>query len=656
MKKTFLLAAFLFFVHLNSSAQKNKEFTPANFPDNKKELKEALEQIRTGDEAYFALAYSEALTYYLTANKFNPDNADLNLRIGNCYINSPEKKKAIEHIEKAIKLKPDVDIDAHYFLGKAYHLNYEWDKAIQEYSRCLGKKSEVNDAEIATAQRKIQECKNGKELMQTPVKVTIDNLGTAINTKYKEYVPVISADESDLYFTSRRPGSTGSEGAVGEEDYYEDVYFSEMKNGKWTTAKNLGTPLNSVNHDATVNLSVDGQRIFFYRDASAVNADISEARLTGRKWSEPKKLNSNINTKYQETSAAFSPDEKLIYFVSNKPGGHGGKDIYVSRQTALGDWGKAENLGPPVNTDMDEDAVFMHPDGKTLYFCSNGHKTMGGFDVFKTIIENGKWSEPLNIGYPINTPDNDVSYVLSASGKHGYYASAREGSFGERDIFMISFLEDTIKKEEPQLTLLSGIVTDETTGQPIEAQVEVIDNVLNLSVAKFMSNKETGKYLVSLPSGKNYGIVVRSEGRLFHSENIDIPLAKGYAEITKPIRLLKPEVGKKIILNNIFYDFDKANLRMESISELTRVLEVLNEMPALKIEVSSHTDSRGSDEYNLKLSQSRAQSVVDYIISKGISQSRVSAKGYGKAQPVATNETEEGRQQNRRTEFRILSK
>jgi hypothetical protein len=336
-----------------------------------------------------------------------------------------------------------VDIDAHYLLGKAYHLNYEWDKAIEEYSRCLGKKSEINGAEVATAQRRIKECNNGKELMKNPVKVNIDNLGTAINTKYKEYVPVISADESDLYFTSRRPGSTGSEGAIGEEDYFEDIYFSEMKNGKWTQAKNLGAPVNTDRHDATVNLSVDGQRLFIYRDANEVDADISEVRLRGRTWSEPKKLNSNINTKFQETSAAFSPDEKLIYFVSNKPGGYGGKDIYVSRLTGLGDWGKAENLGPPVNTEMDEDAVFMHPDGKTLFFCSNGHKTMGGFDIFKTVLENGKWSEPVNIGYPINTPDNDVSYVLSASGKHGYYASARDGSFGERDIFMISFLEDT---------------------------------------------------------------------------------------------------------------------------------------------------------------------------------------------------------------------
>ena len=655
MKKYFFLFTISVMYALFAAAQKNVEFTSDNFPNDKKGLKEAQNEIHNGDDSYFELYYSEALTHYIAANKFNPDNAELNLKIGNCYLNSIEKKKAIEYIQKAIALKPDVDIDAHYLLGKAYHFNLEWDKAIEEYSRCLGKKSEINDAEVVTAQRRIQECKNGKELMQAPVKVTIDNLGTAINTQYEEYVPVISADESVLYFTSRRPGNTGGD-ATGLGDYDEDIYFSEMKNGKWTQAKNIGLPINSPRHDATVNLSVDGQRFFVYRDASVVDADISEARLSGKTWSEPKKLNANINTKYQETSASFSPDEKSIYFVSNKPGGYGGKDIYVSQLTSAGDWGPAKNLGPPVNTEMDEDAVFLHPDGKTLYFCSNGHKTIGGFDIFKTVFENGKWSEPVNIGYPINTPDNDVSFVLSASGKHGYYASAREGSLGKRDIFMITFLEDTAKKAEPQLTLLSGTVTDEETGQPLEANVEVIDNVLNLSVAKFMSNKETGKYLVSLPSGRNYGIVVRSEGRLFHSENIDIPLAQGYAEVTKPIHLEKPDVGKKIILKNIFYDYDKANLRMESISELTRVLEVLKEMSALKIEVSSHTDNRGSEEYNLKLSQARAQSVVDYLISKGIAADRVIAKGYGKSQPVATNDTEEGRQLNRRTEFRILSK
>jgi outer membrane protein OmpA-like peptidoglycan-associated protein/tetratricopeptide (TPR) repeat protein len=650
-----ILISFFIFISAAVAAQNNVEFTSDNFLNDKKGLKDALNEIRNGDDAYFSLYFSEALEYYLMANKFNPNNAELNLKIGNCYLHSTEKKKAIEYIQKAIALKPDVDIDAHYYLGKAYHFNLEWDKAIEEYSRCLGKKSESNDAEIVTAQRKIQECKNGKELMKNPVKVTIDNLGPAINTADEEYVPVISADESQLYFTSRRPGNAGGD-VTGLGDYDEDIWYSEMKNGKWTQAKNIGQPINSPRHDATVNLSVDGQRLFVYRDASATDADISEARLFGKMWSEAKKLNTNINTKVWETSASFTPDEKSIYFVSNKPGGRGGKDIYVSRQGSNGDWGPAENLGPPVNTDMDEDAVFMHPDGKTLYFCSNGHMTMGGFDIFKTVFENGKWSEPVNIGYPINTPDNDVSIVLTASGKHGYYASAREGSYGKRDIFMISFLEDTTKKDEPQLTLLSGTITDEETGKPIAANVEVIDNTLNLSVAKFMSNAETGKYLVSLPSGRNYGIVVRKEGRLFHSENIDIPLAKGFAEITKPIKLVKPEVGKKIILNNIFYDFDKANLRMESISELTRVLEVLNEMPALKIEVSSHTDGRGSEEYNLKLSQSRAQSVVDYLISKGISPDRVIAKGYGKSQPVATNDTEEGRQMNRRTEFRILSK
>ncbi len=652
--KNIVLIFILFALTRFMADAQSKEFNSTNFPNDKQGLKEAQKEIKEGDLFYFDLQYDEAILHYEIAYKFNPDNAELNLKMGNCYIHSVNKKKATELIEKAISLKPDVDIDAHFLLGKAYHFNLEWDKAIEEYSRCLGKKSESNDAEIVTAKRKIEECKVGKKLMAVPLKVKIENLGPAINTQYDEYCPVISADESVLYFTSKREGTTGGQ-ELESGEYYEDIYFSENKNGKWTPAKNLGPPVNSERNDATVNMSVDGQRLFVYRDASKTDADISESRLKGKQWSAPQKLSSNINTKLQETSAAFTPDEKSIYFVSNKEGGYGGKDIYVSHLDAKGEWGKAENLGPPVNTEMDEDAVFMHPDGKTLYFCSNGHNTMGGFDIFVTVLENGKWSEPQNIGYPINTPDNDVSFVISASGKHAYYASAREGSLGKRDIYMVTFLEDSIPKVQPQLTLLSGTITDEE-GKPVGANVEVIDNVKALSVAKFESNSETGKYLVSLPSGRNYGIVVRKEGLLFHSENIDIPASKGYVEINKPVVLRRPEVGKKIILNNIFYDFDKANLRMESMSELTRVLEVLNEMPSLKIEVSSHTDNRGSDEYNQKLSQARAQSVVDYLISKGISADRVIAKGYGKTQPVASNDTDEGRQLNRRTEFKILSK
>src|SRR5258706_4022736 len=654
MKNILLISVIFALTHVTAYAQ-SKEFNSANFPNDKQGLKEAQKAIKEGDSFYYDLQYDEAVLHYQIAYKFNPDNAELDLKMGNCYIHSVKKKKAIELIEKAIQLKPDVDIDAHFLLAKAYHFNLEWDKAIEEYSRCLGKKSESNDAEIVTAKRKIEECKVGKKLMAAPLNVKIESLGSAINTEYDEYCPVISADESVLYFTSKREGTTGGlENESGE--YYEDIYFSENKNGKWTPAKNLGPPVNSERNDATVNLSVDGQRLFVYRDASNVDADISESRLRGKQWSAPKRLSSNINTKLQETSAAFTPDKKAIYFVSNKEGGHGGKDIYVSRLTAKGDWGPAENLGPPVNTEMDEDAVFMHPDGKTLYFCSNGHNTMGGFDIFVTVLEGGKWSEPQNIGYPINTPENDVSFVISASGKHAYYASAREGSLGKRDIYMVTFVNDTVVKGQPQLTLLSGTITDEATGQPLGANIEVIDNLQAQSVAKFESNSETGKYIVSLPSGRNYGIVVRKEGHLFHSENIDIPASKGYVEINKPVVLRKPEVGKKIILNNIFYDIDKANLRMESMSELTRVLEVLNEMPSLKIEVSSHTDNRGSDEYNQKLSHARAQSVVDYLISKGISADRVIAKGYGKTQPVASNDTDEGRQLNRRTEFKILSK
>src|SRR5688572_22035346 len=320
--KNIVSAFLIFFLTSFIAAAQNKEFTSENFPNNKQGLKEAQKEIKEGDFFYFELQYDEAILHYEVANRFNPDNAELNLKMGRCYIHSLTKKKAIEHIEKAIRLKPDVDIDAHYLLGRAYHVNLEWDKAIEAYSRCLGKTSESNDAELVTAKRKIEECKTGKMLMSVPLKVNIENLGSAINTEFEEYCPVISADESVLYFTSRREGTTGGL-EIEAGDYYEDIYYSENKKGKWTQAKNLGEPVNSDKHDATVNMSVDGQRLFVYRDASAVNADISEARLRGKSWTMPQKLSGNINTKVWETSAAFSPDERSIYFVSNRDGGHG---------------------------------------------------------------------------------------------------------------------------------------------------------------------------------------------------------------------------------------------------------------------------------------------------------------------------------------------
>ncbi|MCD6066159.1 MAG: hypothetical protein K0S33_985 [Bacteroidetes bacterium] len=486
--------------------------------------------------------------------------------------------------------------------------------------------------------------------------VKITNIGKAINSVFADYAPVISADGQMMVFTSTRPVTEKEikNAKPGFENVYSSTYDEKKK--KWTEARRMDEALNmqEMNNSAK-SLSGDGQKTLLYRDDDAGNGDLYESHLAGAVWGTPVKLPEPINSKDHESSASFSPDGKTLYFVSNRrQGSKGGRDIWVCRQDNHGVWGVAENLGGVINTIEDEETVFMNHDGKTLYFSSKGHKGAGGYDIFRSVNENGKWSEPENMSN-INTADDDICFILAASGLVGFYTSAKMGGLGDRDIYEVRFTPKP-KKETPQLTLLKGTITDETTGAPLEATLEIIDVVKNNVITTISSNSSTGKYLVSLPSGKNYGIMVKAKDYLFHSVNVDIAYSAGYQEVIKDIQLKKLEVGKSIVLNNIFYDFDKATLRTESMAELDHLVQLMNENPSITIELSSHTDNKGTDDYNQKLSQMRAQSVVDFLISKNIAKERLVAKGYGETVPVADNETEEGRQQNRRTEFKILSK
>ncbi|MFH0866372.1 MAG: OmpA family protein [Bacteroidota bacterium] len=489
--------------------------------------------------------------------------------------------------------------------------------------------------------------------------VAITNLGKEINSAFPDYAPVISADGELLIFTSRRP-VTDSEKEKSKESK-ENIYSSTLSKTnktrkKWHKATILGETVNEPGrHNSAIAISNDGQRMLLYRDDVYGNGDIWESALHGKIWSVPVKLPEPVNSSNHESSASFSPDGKTIYFVSDRPGGRGGLDIWMCTQDEESNWGEEKNLGAIINTYSDEEGVFIHPDGKTLYFSSKGNKSTGGYDIYKSVYENEKWSKPVNLGSFINTEKDDVYFVLTADGTTGYYSSVQKEGFGENDIYSINFIR-TEKEKGPALTLLKGTITDEITGDSLESTIVINDLEKNEEVTTIYSNSETGKYLVSLPSGKNYGISVNSTGYLFHSENVNIPLSTGYQEIIKDIQLKKIEIGKKIVLNNIFYDFDKSTLRPESVSELDRLVLLMTENPTIKIELSSHTDNVGSDEYNITLSQARAQSVVDYVIAKGIDKGRLVAKGYGESIPIATNDTEEGRQQNRRTEFKILSK
>ena len=683
--KYFFLLSLVSFLSAGLVAQ-NVEFNKENFGGDKEGLKKALNDIKEGDKYYLEseVKYKLAIDYFLNANKFNPNNAELNYKIGKCYLYSNDKTKCIAYFEKSYQLNPNLTEDIRYFLARGYHLDMQFDKAIEHY-KAYKDKPKVKDKqeEVKDALKKINECNIGKEQVKNPARVFIDNLGQTINTKYPEYGPVISADESVLIFTSRRDNTTGGAMDPYIYEYFEDIYISDNTSGKWSPARNMGQPINTEEHDAIMGLSADGQKLFIYKDDKG-DGNIYECDLEGEFWSKPRKLDKNINTFFHESSACLSPDGRVLYFVSDRPEGSlGGRDIFMSNKEDKGKWGKAINLGPAINTPYNEESVFIHPDGKTLYFSSQAHKNIGGYDIFKSVNENGKWSEPVNLGYPINTPDDDVFFVLSASGKHGYFSSFRPDGYGEKDLYLITFLgsekplalntednliasiaepvreiiiEPVVEVTTAKITILKGVVTDASNQQPLEADIELVDNQKNEVIATFKSNSKSGKYLISLPSGKNYGIAVKATGYLFHSENFDIPAVADYQEITKDVQLKNVAVGSKIVLRNIFFDFAKYSLREESTSELGRLTQLLINTPTLRIEISGHTDNKGSAETNQKLSENRAKAVVDYLIQHGINSNRLEYKGYGFTQPIATNDNEEGRQLNRRTEFKILSK
>ncbi|MCF0206839.1 MAG: OmpA family protein, partial [Bacteroidales bacterium] len=484
----------------------------------------------------------------------------------------------------------------------------------------------------------------------------------------------------------RREGSTGGNMEAGQ--YFEDLYISYNDgDNKWAPAINM-TNLNTDDHDASVGLSPDGSILYTFNGKP--DGNLYESRLKGADWSLPKAMGKNINTKYHETSISISSDGKILYFVSERPKdefgtpSYGGKDIFVCERTNKGEWGPARNIGAPINTKWDEEGVFIHPDNRTMYFSSKREGSIGGYDVFYSELDdNGNWSEPINIGVPVNTPEDDVFFIIAGNGRYAYMSSAREGSYGLQDIWRITFLgteqplipgtEDnliassnvrtqTIEQQEivevkkVRLTLMKGTITNAETGAPIGCDIEIVDLDKNEVYATIQSNEATGKYLISLPSGKNYSVTVKADGFLYHSENVDVPAATTYQEIVKDIKLQPIDNGASFVLKNVFFDYNKSTLRDISRTELDNLIKLLTvDYPKMTIEIGGHTDNTGTLEYNVKLSTNRAKAVVDYLINHGVDSSRMTYKGYSYLQPIDTNDTPEGRQNNRRVEFKIVS-
>ncbi len=645
------------------AAQVNVGFTKENFPDDPRGLKKAQRALKKA-EKYYQMeprAYAPALAYFLEAYKFNGNDALVNFKIGDCYLHLPEKFKALDFLEKAQELNPYVHIFLDYSLGLAHQYRMDYVTA-GDYFRKFQKLYRGSSQDtIDMVLQQIKRCDLGREYLRNPSNHKLENLGLRVNSPFDEYVPLVTADEYMLVFTSRRPNKKRKRVNPYNFDYFEDIYSSFYKNGQWSMPDRLKRPINKKRqNNASVHLSFDGQTIYMYR--SKGNGDLYYSTLKGDKWGRIKPFEAINTEEYSESHVSLSYDGRTAYFVSDRPGGYGGSDIWMIQMDDQDRWMAPKNLGPVINTPGNEESPFIHPDGKSLYFSSDGHPGIGGFDIFETVLNDSVWAKPKNLRYPINGPDDDLFFVLTADGMNAYYSSSREGGFGGQDIYMIrsfdpNFPDENIPFKEFDVTLFVGILQDAETGKSVGGKVEITDNSTGEVIWSNVVNSKTGKLTLTLPTGRNYGLAVEAEGYLFHSENFDLAQTKGFKEIRKVIQLKKVNEGMSLVLNNVFFEFNKWDLRPESRAELNRALLLLNRYPKFEIVVEGHTDNIGSDEVNDRISQSRAQAVRDYLVQAGLEATRIVAvEGHGERKPVATNDTPEGRAANRRVELKLRKK
>ena len=607
------------------------------------------------------------------------------------YMNAREPAKALADFEKAIKLEPNF-IDAHIEIGAYYYARQDFVKAESSFKKAIdldpnykarvyytyalsimGQKryAEAIDAfEVFLAMdSKYDKLKDKakKHIVTSKFKAENNNrnvpfdpkpLGAGVNTTMHEYLPSITADEESLIIT-RNDGRQ------------EDFFVSEKINGVWTEA----FPLTSINNPQTneggQSISQDG-KLLFYTVCEGRNdygsCDIYFAEVVNGRWTKAKNMGSTINGPNWDTQPSISADKKTLYYTSKRKGGEGGSDIWMSTRATDKSWGKPVNLGLKINTPGNEASPFIHPDNQTLYFMSNGHPGFGKDDIFYSRKqEDGSWGEPTNLGYPINTAGQEGSFIVSANGKTAYFATDRfnKENNNRNDIYSFELYEEA--RPQP-VTYVKAKIIDAETKKPLGANLDITD--LNGQKSYYQEVvDEQGIFLVPLPIGKQYALNVNKEGYLFYSENFAlessststdpflmiIPLQK-IPPKAAPSAVVKEEVvSAPVVLKNVFFETASADLKPISKIELDRLYNLLNEQSDLRIQLNGHTDDVGNDDDNMALSEARAKAVFEYLVSKGIDSSRMRSKGFGETMPVASNDTEEGKRQNRRTEFQLIN-
>lgn len=548
--------------------------------------------------------------------------------------------EALTVYKKVIAINSDFQIP-YYKLANTALSEGEYKLALEN----IGIYKDKNGMQIEPAKvKRVERVANfGFEATKHPVLFDPKNLGAGINSPLNEYFPGVSADGKTLIYTRLDGGQN------------EEFYISKWNNNSWTPSRNMRSPVNTEQNEGTISISSDGQYIFFTgcnRPQGEGSCDLYFSALDGDTWREPKNLGFPLNTRAWETQPSVSFDGKTLYFASSRSGGFGESDLWYSTYIK-GKWSAPVNLGPEINTPGSEQSPFIAKDDQTLYFISDYHDGMGGMDIFISRKQpDGRWGKAVNIGYPINTHGDEMCITLTADGEMAYIASDRKDGFGGLDIYGFVLYEEARPKKT---AYVQGVVYDAKTLKKLKARIELIDIETNKTVIEATSNKLTGEFLFCLQGNKNYALNVSCEGYLFYSENFSL---KAHS-LTEPLKLdvpLNPILeGEKAVLRNVFFDVDKFDLKPESKTELDKLIQLLKANPRMKIEVGGHTDNTGVKQKNIELSNNRAKSVANYLVANGIEANRLTYKGYADTQPIADNKTEVGRRQNRRTEFKIIS-
>ncbi|HTB08034.1 MAG TPA: OmpA family protein [Bacteroidia bacterium] len=643
-KKLFLSLFFLFCAFSYSNAQEETLSTK-----NKK----AIQNYYEGQKFYDGRMNSDAEQAFLKAIKEDGNFVEAHMMLGYVYSDEGKVEDAIKQIQTALELNPNFVPTGYFTLARLEILTMKYADALKNLQTFKTFPADYKRVKWLT-DLDISSCIFSIDAMQHPVPFNPKNMGAAINSEFDEYEPAITADGETFLFTRRLVDPNGTEG------YNEDFFVSKKSNGEWTKAYNLGRPLNTRLNEGAPTLSADGNVLIFTgcdRPGAYGSCDLYYSLKNGDSWTQARTLGPPIDTRNWETQPSLSSDGKTLYFIRGIETSDGikGQDIYMTQLSDSGYWNTPVKLSDTINTPGKEESVFIAADNQTLYFCSDGHPGLGGLDIFVSRkLPNGRWGIPKNLGYPINTSGDETGIMVDPNGQLAYFASDRAGGLGGLDFYEFPLYDSA--RPQP-VTYMKGKVFDAVTKKPLVASFNLIDLSNGQQIMQSTSGDD-GTFMVCLPLNKNYALNVSRKGYLFYSENFSLQNVAN--TVVQPYLMNVPlqpiDTGASIVLKNIFFETNKFDLKPESQIELNKLVAFLNNNPTVQIEVSGHTDNVGTPQSNIILSKNRAKSVYDYLVAHSIAPQRLTYKGYGQTRPIASNDNEEGRAKNRRTEMKIIAK